>query len=114
MNTANKAAPAAINKELSDALVVANVQIHRLALLGVTVLAVRADSRRPVLVVDHMPPGVESVIKRRNPNGTGGAEVVRAAAWEYCQLEALHDGYVERVVQVMRDNVTRGTFRGMR
>lgn len=108
MNTASKPAPTYPNKELSDALAVASAQIHRLALLGVTVLAVRADSRRPVLVVDHMPPGVESVIKRRNPNGTGGAEVVRAAAWDWCQLETLHDGYTDRVLQLVHDNARRG------
>lgn len=79
------------NNHLKAALGIARNAINALSQEGVAVLAVMAHKRRPLLLVDRMPQGVVSGIKRRYPNGVGGTTIVRATDWQGCQLEAMHD-----------------------
>lgn len=79
------------NAEIANALVLASAATLLLNLDGVTVTAALANGRRPVLVVTHLPRGINSVVKRHYPNGMGGTTVVRAAHYEGCQLEYMYD-----------------------
>lgn len=79
------------NLQLGDALADARTAIAALNTEDVCVVAVMANGRRPLLMIDRMPDGVVSVIKRKHPNGRGGHTVVRATEWHGCQLEAMHD-----------------------
>lgn len=79
------------NTDIASALVTASAATLLLNLDGVTVIAALANGRRPVLMVTRLPPGVDSVVKRRYPNGMGGTTVVRAAHYEGCQLEYMYD-----------------------
>lgn len=78
------------NAGITDALADARSAIAALNAAGVCVIAVLANGRRPLLMIDRMPDGVVSVVKRWHPNGQGGQTIVRAAQWHGCQLEAAH------------------------
>lgn len=58
---------------------------------GVQVIAALANGRRPVLMVDRLPPGLQGVAKRSHGNGCGGTTVITAAEFHGCQLEWMHD-----------------------
>lgn len=91
--------------EISNALSHAAAVTLLLAERGVAVVAAMTNGRRPLLVVNRMPEGIESAVKRTEPNGLGGRTVVRAAAFHGCQLEAMQDvpGHREPVrLQVVR------------
>lgn len=77
--------------ELADALALASTVTRALAGAGVNVIAALANGRRPLLYVDRMPAGVETVVKRSYPNHLGGRTVVRAAHYDGCQLEQMTD-----------------------
>ena len=71
---------------------------------GVRVMAALANGRRPLLVVDQMPPGTRSIVKRRYPNGIGGHTSVYAAEFYGCQLEMMcEDAKPVRHLEVVRD-----------
>lgn len=95
MNTKTGPSTAALicNAYVAGALAVACQAISALNDAGVSVIAAMANGRRPLLIVDRIPEGAASVIKRRNPNGMGGTTIVRAAEWHGCQLEAMQDEY---------------------
>lgn len=79
------------HEHLGNALLDARNAIAALNAKGVCVVAVMANGRRPLLMIDRMPPDLVSVVKRRSPNGRGGHTVVRATQWHGCQLESMHD-----------------------
>jgi hypothetical protein len=79
------------NDHLCLALFNAQTAVSLLNDQGICVIAVMANGRRPLLMIDRMPNGVVSVVKRRSPNGRGGYTVVRATEWCGCQLESMHD-----------------------
>lgn len=64
---------------------------RRLANAGITVHAIIANGRRPVLLIDRAPAGIAYVAKRQSPNGMGGTAVVYAAQFAGCQLEWMRD-----------------------
>jgi hypothetical protein len=77
--------------EISNALSHAAAVTLTLAGQGCNVIAAMANGRRPILMVDRIPPGLETVTKRSHPNGMGGTTVVTAAHFHGCQLEWMHD-----------------------
>lgn len=79
------------NAQLGAALIDAAAALEALNAAGIRVIAALANGRRPLLMVERMPEGVVSVVKRKHPNGCGGYTVVRATQWCGCQLEAMHD-----------------------
>lgn len=80
------------NSQVAEALATARLTIAMLNDENIAVLGVLAtDGRRPTLIVERLPHGVVSVIKRRHPNGMGGITTVRATQWNGCQLEAMRD-----------------------
>jgi len=76
---------------MSHHLAQASVVTLRLQEEGITVQAALFNGRRPVLMVDGMPRGVEYGTKRSHPNGLGGTTVVDAAQFHGCQLERMRD-----------------------
>ncbi|MFC3716835.1 hypothetical protein ACFONC_11800 [Luteimonas soli] len=86
MSNATPAAPVEFNG-MANQMTQAAVVTLRLAELGIEVIATLCNGRRPVLVVNGMPPNVEVGIKRREPSGMGGHTVVEAAHFHGCQLE---------------------------
>ena len=92
MQTATDTTPAPRNATLVDALLTARAAIAELNREGICVLfASFVAEHRPTLMVDRLPDGVVSVIKRRHPNGIGGICTVRATQWHGCQLECMQD-----------------------
>ncbi len=74
-----------------DEIETAKAAARRLANAGVTVFAVMANGRRPVLYVDAPPAGLSGVSKRQTPNGIAGTTVLYAAPFHGCQLEWQRD-----------------------
>lgn len=74
-----------------DEIEVAKRAGRRLHNAGVTVFAVTANGRRPVLYIDTPPADLVGVSKRQTPNGIGGTTVLYAAPFHGCQLEWLRD-----------------------
>ena len=81
------------NAVVIDALSVARAATQALNNDGVCVIAAMANGRQPLLMVDRIPDGLSSVVKRQHPNGYGGTTYVRAASAFGCQLEAMSDEY---------------------
>ena len=77
--------------EIANALAHGAEVTLRLEKMGITVIAAMANGRRPLLYVTRMPPDVPFVVKRSYPNHLGGRTVVRAAKFDECQLESMHD-----------------------
>lgn len=81
------------NAVVIDALSVARAATQALNDDGVCVIAAMANGRRPLLMVNRIPDGLATVVKRQHPNGYGGTTIVRAAEAFGCQLEAMADEY---------------------
>ncbi len=80
------------NDNVSDNLNKAYSAVATLDRHGITIYAALiVGDRRPTLVVSRIPDGVESAVKQRHPNGSGGTTVVRAALFMGCQLEYSQD-----------------------
>lgn len=91
MNHVNAAEPMTRTEIVIDAIETAKAAARRLANAGVTVFAVMANGRQPVLYIDQAPAGVAYVAKRQTPNGIGGTTVLYAAPFHGCQLEWMRD-----------------------
>lgn len=92
MQTATELTHVHRNATLAEGLLTAREAIAALNDEGICVLFAHfVAGHRPTLIVDRLPDGVVSVIKRRHPNGMGGVCTVRATQWHGCQLECMQD-----------------------
>ena len=75
-----------------------------LAANGIKVYAALVTvARRPVLMVDALPEGVQRVDKVCHPNGKGGTTRITVAEFQGCQLEWTHDTYTpEQAARIAR------------
>lgn len=94
----NKVETLQYNRLLHSELTIARDAITMLNALDVRVIAVMANGRRPLLMIDHIPDSFPSALKRKHPNGFGGSTIVLAAEAYGCQLEAMHDEYPDGTV----------------
>lgn len=89
MSTETVTAAADVKPSIVDQLTRAAAATMLLADDGVRVLAALANGRRPLLVVDRMPPGTPSIVKCRYRNHLGGHTSLHAAEFYGCQLELM-------------------------
>jgi len=76
---------------MPDHLQQATEAARQLVAASAAIIAMYANGRRPVLIIDAPPPFVTGSIKRRTPNALGGVTEVYAASFHGCQLEWMRD-----------------------